>query len=117
MAAKLDHRNRRMPAFSFILMLISLVTCLVTTSFFSFVSLIKDSLQAEVGALSLKLINSSLHTSTIQNALIFSTLFVFVIMIMMLYKAKSWAYSIPAFFASILNFMTKTKSVEKISAF
>ena len=84
-------------------MLISLVTCLVTTSFFSFVSLIKDSLQAEV--LSLKLINSSLHTSTIQNALIYSSLFVFVIMIMMLYKAKSWAYSIPAFFASILNFI------------
>ena len=103
MAAKLDHRSRRTPTLSLVLVLISLVICLLFSSFFSVISLANDSHEYEVGEFRAEQIECSILYSTLQNTLIYSSFFVFIILMMMLYKPKTWAYSIPAFLAGGFN--------------
>ena len=103
MAAKLDHRSRRTPTLSLVLVLISLVICLLFSSFFSVISLVNDSLEYEIGEFRAEQIECSILYSTLQNILIYSSFFVFIILMMMLYKPKAWAYSIPAFLAGGFN--------------
>ena len=103
MAAKLDHRSRRTPTLSLVLVLISLVICLLFSSIFSVISLGNDSLEYEAGEFRAEQIECSILYSTLQNILIYSSFFVFIILMMMLYKPKTYAYSIPAFLAGGFN--------------
>ncbi len=107
MAAKLDYRSRRTPSLSLVLILISLAICLVFSSLFSVISLFKDTLGSQFTEYGYKFgpkdMECSILYSTLQNTLIYSSFFVFIILMMMLFKPKTWAYSIPAFLAGGFN--------------
>lgn len=96
MSANLARRNRRVPVLSLLLLLFSTIISAVATPIYSIISVVWRIREIEI--LADYFFPLTLSTLT-GNAIVFSTLFLLVIVIMILYKPKGWAFSIPAFIA------------------
>jgi len=94
MSANLARRNRRVPVLSLLFLLFSTIISAVATPIYSVISVTWRIAESSFATLPSLVLSSLTH-----NAIVFSTLFLLVVVIMLLYKPKGWAFSIPAFIA------------------